>query len=207
MKLFTTSHVFDHDWKTVTLAAQNKYPNPFSSHVVAVDVINRHIDDHGVLVTERLITYKGYLPSWLKSITGSKLGSANTYIQEFSRVNVSTGAMELRSENVTGREYMSVSERCTYERKHGVTEFTQTAEMNAGYGWTTVKLMLESKMVERFDRSAGQGREGMQYVIDNLEEILQEAKFKVAQNVDGVVEGLDGAIGEVKDLIKSATDP
>lgn len=232
MKLFTTSHVYDHDWKTVTLAAQNKYPNPFSTHVVGVDIINRHVEDDGVLVTERLITYKGYLPSWLKSVTGSKISSANTYIQEFSRVNVRTGEMELVSENVTGRDYMSVAERCHYKRRGDVTEFTQTAEMKAGYGWSMVKSMLETKMVERFDKSAVQGREGLQYVIDNLEEILDFGVSKLSENVDVMTKELDNAlteakavvrdvdevigiaqvkvdkgIEEVKDLIKSATDP
>ena len=78
MKLFTTSHVFDHDWKTVTLAAQNKYPNPFSSHVVAVDVINRHIDDHGVLV--RLCVLRPPRPPrspssrWLALLDAYRLG-------------------------------------------------------------------------------------------------------------------------------------
>lgn len=225
MKLFSSEHVYDHEWKTVTFAAQNKYPNPFSSHVVAVDVLNRHIDDQGILVSERLITYKGFLPSWLKSVTGVSMASANTYIHEITKVNVHTGEMELESENVTGREYMSVTEKCNYARQGAVTKFTQTAEMKAGYGWSMVKAMLESKMVERFDNSAAQGRRGLQYVIDNLEEsvgalsknvdemskeidhALEEAKCAVAQNVDEAIGIAQVKMEDVKDMIKSATDP
>ena len=44
MKLFESTHIFAHRWDKLTLASFRKYPNPFSPHVVSVDVVNRFVD-------------------------------------------------------------------------------------------------------------------------------------------------------------------
>ena len=68
-------------WQNVTLAFWLRYPNPFASHgtfnssmlhctlltsiiVLAVDVLDRYVDENGVLKTTRLVLKKGKVPKW-----------------------------------------------------------------------------------------------------------------------------------------------
>lgn len=56
VKVFTTHHTYGYSWEDVTCAFLRKYPNPLSSHVLACDTINRHVDHaSGVLVSQRLL--------------------------------------------------------------------------------------------------------------------------------------------------------
>ena len=45
-------------------AAWRKYPNPFKPEVEGIDVVDRHIDDKGVLRTHRLMSTRWGIPSW-----------------------------------------------------------------------------------------------------------------------------------------------
>jgi hypothetical protein len=64
VKLLTQQHQYPHSWDKVTLAIWQKYPNPFASHVLTADVIERFVDEKGRIHTKRLFTKKGKLPSW-----------------------------------------------------------------------------------------------------------------------------------------------
>ncbi|XP_011817582.1 PREDICTED: protein slowmo homolog 2 isoform X3 [Colobus angolensis palliatus] len=82
MKIWTSEHVFDHPWETVTTAAMQKYPNPMNPSVVGVDVLDRHIDPSGKLHSHRLLSTEWGLPSIVKSLIGA--ARTKTYVQEHS---------------------------------------------------------------------------------------------------------------------------
>lgn len=42
--MFKQTFQYQHPWEQVTLAIFLKYPNPFASHVLASDVIERYVD-------------------------------------------------------------------------------------------------------------------------------------------------------------------
>ena len=69
MKIWTSEHVFDHPWETVTTAAMQKYPNPMNPSVVGVDVLDRHVDPSGKLHSHRLLSTEWGLPSIVKSVS------------------------------------------------------------------------------------------------------------------------------------------
>ncbi|KAK3827453.1 MAG: PRELI-like family-domain-containing protein [Benniella sp.] len=69
MKFFHTSHKFDHSWAQVTAANWQKYPNEQCPHVIAVDVLSRHVDPNtGVLHTERLLTCNQNAPALILKV-------------------------------------------------------------------------------------------------------------------------------------------
>jgi hypothetical protein len=52
-----------HSWSTTTIGLWLKYPNPYSPHVLSIDVLSRSINvDTGVLRTERLVGVKQAIP-------------------------------------------------------------------------------------------------------------------------------------------------
>ena len=52
MKIWTSQHVFNHSWETVTQGQWQKYPNPHNNAVLGTDVVDRRVED-GVLHSHR----------------------------------------------------------------------------------------------------------------------------------------------------------
>nr|KAF6423439.1 PRELI domain containing 3B [Rousettus aegyptiacus] len=77
MKIWTSEHVFEHPWETVTTAAMQKYPNPMNPSVVGVDVLDRHVDPSGKLHSHRLLSTEWGLPSIVKSISFTNMVSVD----------------------------------------------------------------------------------------------------------------------------------
>lgn len=74
VKFYQHTSSFEHAWDNVTYAFWLRYPNPFASHVVGCDVIDRHVDPvTGVLRTTRLILKQGVLPRWGRGVCLSSL--------------------------------------------------------------------------------------------------------------------------------------
>lgn len=57
-----------HSWDTIVQAAWKKYPNPLNPAVIGTDVLDRKVDNKGVLKTHRLMTTQWGLPNWAKKV-------------------------------------------------------------------------------------------------------------------------------------------
>jgi hypothetical protein len=47
VQLYSQKFTFLHPWNIVSCAVFNKYPNPFASHVLSLDIIDQHVDQQG----------------------------------------------------------------------------------------------------------------------------------------------------------------
>ena len=71
MKIWTSEHVFNHNWDTVVTSQFRKYPNPHNTAVLGTDVYDRRVDpETGILHSHRIITsgtclYKSYSYNYL----------------------------------------------------------------------------------------------------------------------------------------------
>ncbi|KAI9889448.1 MAG: hypothetical protein M1814_005311 [Vezdaea aestivalis] len=123
-----SEHVFSYDYSfpAVTLAYFLRYPNPYSTHVLATDVIDRHFDPQTQrLHTTRLHLKRGKLPSAIaKLLPSSLLGTARksngdvreTYVLERSTVDMKTGVMTAESRNLDWTGVLSIVERQRFSR-------------------------------------------------------------------------------------------
>lgn len=69
MRLFSNEHTYTYPWHQVTFAHWLKYPNPFASHVVHVDVLHRTVDPNtGILRTERIIACQQNVPAIIRKV-------------------------------------------------------------------------------------------------------------------------------------------
>ena len=50
-------------------AAWRKYPNPFNPAVQGIDVVDRYVDDKGVLKSHRLMSTRWGFPSWATAVS------------------------------------------------------------------------------------------------------------------------------------------
>ncbi|ODV85838.1 hypothetical protein CANARDRAFT_7201 [[Candida] arabinofermentans NRRL YB-2248] len=171
MKIFNSTQTFDYPWDHVSAANWQKYPNEVSTHVVAVDVLRREFDPESQkLVTERLITCKQPIPSWLSFIVG---GDNKSFIREISTVDRLTKTVVMRSCNMTMCKLLKVYETVTYTQDPldlNKTKFEQTAEITAYASLRRLCDRIEDWSVERFGQNASKGKQGFDSVLKHLDE-------------------------------------
>uniref|UniRef100_A0A8C5K132 PRELI/MSF1 domain-containing protein n=1 Tax=Jaculus jaculus TaxID=51337 RepID=A0A8C5K132_JACJA len=167
MKIWTSEHVFDHPWETVTTAAMQKYANPMKPSVVGVDVLHRPVDPSGKLHSHRLLSTEWGLPSIAKSLIGAE--RTKTYAQEHSVVDPVRKAMELRSTNISFTYMVSVDERLTYKPHPQDPEKTVlTQEAVITVKGVNLRSSLEGLMASTVSSKARKGREAVEWGIRKL---------------------------------------
>jgi len=87
-----------------------RYPNPYSEHVLTRDVIHREVVD-GRLVTKCLITKRGKLPSYLERLTG---GRRETLVIEESVLDPEARQLVTYTRNIEMQDILAVHERVVY---------------------------------------------------------------------------------------------
>merc|ERR1712179_611510 len=110
MKIWTSEHTFHHPWETVAQASWRKYPNPMNPNVVAIDVLERDVQN-GILHSQRLLSSKWVFPNWAKKIVGNE---RVCYAKEHSTVDPSSRTMTLFTQNLSFCHLMSIDERLSY---------------------------------------------------------------------------------------------
>lgn len=63
-KYYESSTVFQYHWDQVLQGFWKRYPNPYSSHVLTEDTIEREIRKDGKLYSKRLLTKTNKIPKW-----------------------------------------------------------------------------------------------------------------------------------------------
>jgi len=181
MKIFSSEHFFSYDWEQVSAANWKKYPNEMSTHVIGVDVLRREVSSEGILRTERLITCKQAIPSWVLAIVG---GSNVSYVREVSEVDLRTRTLTLRSVNLTMCKLLSVYETVQYkpdpENPNASTVFTQEAQITAYASFRRLCNKIEDWTVDRFDHNAALGRAGFESVLSKVAQKVQDGVFRDA---------------------------
>ncbi|KAG6938594.1 PRELI domain containing 3B, partial [Chelydra serpentina] len=173
MKIWTSEHVFDHPWETVTTAAMQKYPNPMNPSVIGVDVLDRHIDPSGKLHSHRLLSTEWGMPSIVKSLIGAC--RTKTYVQEHSVVDPMKKTMELKSSNISFTNLVSVDERLIYKPHPQEPEKTiLTQEAIISVKGISVSSYLEGLMENTISSNANKGREALEWVISKLNAEIEE---------------------------------
>ncbi|XP_064823058.1 PRELI domain containing protein 3B-like [Oncorhynchus masou masou] len=173
MKIWTSEHIFNHPWETVTKAAMQKYPNPMNPSVFGVDVLDRSVDTRGRLHSNRLLSAEWGLPSIVKSIIGRT--QTCTYIQEHSVVDPIEKTFELQSSNITFTNMVSVAEKLTYRPHPDDAEKTiLTQEALISVKGVSLSSYLEGVMASTISANAGKGREAMEWVIRKLNAEIEE---------------------------------
>ncbi|KAG5836543.1 PRELI domain containing protein 3B [Anguilla anguilla] len=173
MKIWTSEHIFNHPWETVTKAAMQKYPNPMNPSVFGVDVLDRCVDTQGRLHSHRLLSTEWGLPSIVKALIGAT--RTRTYVQEHSVVDPEEKTFELKSTNITGTNLVSVDERLTYRpHPHDPEKTILTQEALITVKGVSLSSYLEGVMATSISANAGKGREAMEWVIRRLNTEIEE---------------------------------
>ncbi|KAF2753277.1 MSF1-domain-containing protein [Pseudovirgaria hyperparasitica] len=131
VKFYETSYSYDYSFSAVALAYFLRYPNPYSTHVVSTDVIDRSYDPASQqLTTTRLHLKKSRVPAAVlallprRAVGASEKGDSQSFILETSTVDIKNGWMKTESRNLEWTGVLSVIEKQMYRRPIEVTNIT-----------------------------------------------------------------------------------
>ncbi|KAF9372149.1 hypothetical protein CPB97_001426 [Podila verticillata] len=196
MKFFEATHRFNHSWAQVTAANWMKYPNEQCPHVIAVDVLDRHVDpETGVLRTERLLTCNQNAPALVLKFLG---GSTMSYVRETSELDPKTKKLTMKTQNLSMCNVLTINETVTYTvnpQDENSTLFKQEAQILAGSALSRFSSYIEDFCLTRFRDNAAVGRAGFEMVLEKLNKARQEASQQlVSATASAAVSATAGSV-------------
>ena len=200
VKFYENTFSYDFAWPAVTLAYFLRYPNPYSTHVLATDTLSRYLDPAtGKLHTVRLHLKRGKLPAAVARFLPK---IKESYILERSVVDVRNQTMETETRNLDWEGVISVVESQVYtpsaqteQALDGAadcesTDVKLTVKISSRVGsnakgkmsdaassglwssWTTgsIQKSIEIVGMKRMREGLGRSKEGMKVVLEGLRE-------------------------------------
>ena len=147
VKFYESTFAHTYPFPTVTLAYYLRYPNPYSTHVISTDVINRHYDPESqTLYTARLHLKRSKIPSAILKLLPSSLlgpsaisngtnGTSQSYVLERSIVSMKDGVMVTESRNLELTGILTAVERQLYRRPGAdAASFFDRCKTRPGFG-------------------------------------------------------------------------
>uniref|UniRef100_A0A670IJI0 PRELI domain containing 1 n=1 Tax=Podarcis muralis TaxID=64176 RepID=A0A670IJI0_PODMU len=125
-KYFLTLSVLKGPWDQVFAAFWQRYPNPYSKHVLTEDILHREVTEDQKLLSRRLLTKTNRMPRWAERFFPSNVAHS-VYILEDSIVDPQNRTMTTFTWNINHARLMVVEERCVYR------------ENPENSGWTEVQ--------------------------------------------------------------------
>ncbi|XP_034043705.1 PRELI domain-containing protein 1, mitochondrial-like isoform X1 [Thalassophryne amazonica] len=156
-------------WDHVVSAFWQRYPNPFSTHVLTEDVVYREVTADQKLLSRRLLTKTNRLPRWAERFFPAGI-SRCVYIIEDSIVDPVNRSLTTYTWNLNHTTLMSVEERCVF---HESREQTATTQLKRE-AWISSSIYGFSRPVQefglaRFKSNQGKAMKGLEYTLANLQ--------------------------------------
>ncbi|KAJ1347202.1 hypothetical protein KIN20_002206 [Parelaphostrongylus tenuis] len=180
MKIWTSEHVFDHDWETVVTAAWRKYPNPMNQGVTGMDVLRQTLHA-GKIMTERIIQSHFHIPTWVTKLTGF---SGTQYSHEHTVIDPEAKTMSLTTRNLNGCHFLQVDERLTYTPlPDDPSKTILRQEASVAITLPAFADYCEKTFIGVYSSNAAKGRKGVEWVIDQLKKEYADISTKVSAEV------------------------
>ncbi|KAG0192952.1 hypothetical protein DFQ28_006984 [Apophysomyces sp. BC1034] len=137
--------------------------------VLAVDVLDRSVDERGVLKTTRLVLKKGKAPKWFPQ---SFLKNSEAFIIEESEVDPKTNTMITRTKNLNHVRIMQIEETQIFKPHDQHPEWTSCkteARIISRFGWGMTN-KIEGFGQSNFAANAVKARKGMRHILQVIRE-------------------------------------
>lgn len=169
VKFFKHKFTYEHSWSEVTRAHWLKYQNanPFASHVLTSDVLDRFISD-GRLFTTRISQKTGRLPRWGQQL----MKTPHAVIMEESVVDPIQKRMISTTRNISHKGIICVEETQTlvqHPENANWTQVTTEARIMSNVGWGLTS-RIESFGLKRFGDGNQKSKRAMKWVLEKLQE-------------------------------------
>ncbi|KAG9511233.1 PRELI domain-containing protein 1, mitochondrial, partial [Fragariocoptes setiger] len=111
MRRYERQTTFQFNWQQIAIAFWRRYPNKHSKHVLSEDVIHRHINREGQLVSRRLFVKTNSCPKWIEKLIPSR----KVHVLEDSCVDPKQETLTTITRNIAMTNLMTVEETCVYK--------------------------------------------------------------------------------------------
>lgn len=161
MRIWQSEHQFNHNWETVVSASLKKYPNPITTAVIGIDVLDRKVSK-GILKSKRLLLSEWSLPVWARKIVCGPMCIAT----ETSEVDPIHKTMTMTTKNLTMCNNLSFEEKMTYTphpNNPNATLLRQEAVISV-FG-VPLSSYVEDFLTRNISQNASKGRQAIEWVI------------------------------------------
>lgn len=169
VKYFCNNTDIKSAWDHVVSAFWQRYPNPFSTHVLTEDVVYREVTADHKLLSRRLLMKTNRLPRWAERIFPSGM-SRSVYIMEDSIVDPVNRRLTTYTWNLNHTTLMSVEERCVFqdsEEQVATTQLRREAWISSNvYGFSRP---IQEFGLARFKSNQVKAMKGLEYALSNLQ--------------------------------------
>ncbi|KRX55574.1 PRELI domain-containing protein 1, mitochondrial [Trichinella sp. T9] len=164
MKYYCVKSDFKNTWDEVVSAFWQRYPNPYSSHVLCEDTVFRNVVGNK-LITKRIFIKTTRIPKWGERFISCK----QVPVLEESVVDRDSQKLITYTRNISYARLMSIEEKCIYQAdpmNSQCTILTREAWFKCnlkGFASAIQRLSLE-----RFKHHANNANKGLQFVIAKM---------------------------------------
>jgi len=205
MKIWTTEHIFNHNWDTVVQSQFRKYPNPHNTAVLGTDVYDRRVDPvTGVLHSHRIITSDWGLAPWVQRLIGA---NRECYAHEYSSVDPKRRLMEMKSINLTFCSFVNMKEQMSYfPHPEDPLKTMMRQETIVTVQGVPLTSYMESIIVNTVSSNASKGRRAIDWVVDKIGEESKNISTVLDKITDHVQELRDTVADNIISTAKSSID-
>ncbi|XP_022345689.2 PRELI domain containing protein 3A-like isoform X1 [Crassostrea virginica] len=177
MSSWSSEHIFEHPWEDVVRAAFRKYPNPCNPAVKGVDVVDRRVCPKGTIQSHRLLSTEFPLPDVAARLLGAN--DHAMHISEHSKLDRSQSTYKIQSKNLTLGHLVTVHEHLEYyphpeDRSKTCLRQKSTVRVNVPF----LSGYLEKLLIENFEKNAQKGRNGIEWVMNQIKEEDTSSRVK-----------------------------
>ncbi|KAM8974517.1 PRELI domain-containing protein 1, mitochondrial [Pelodytes ibericus] len=169
VKYFIGINVLKNSWDQVFAAFWQRYPNPYSKHVLSEDILYREVTPDQKLLTRKLLTKTNRLPRWAERIFPANVAHA-VYVIEDSIMDPVNRTLTTFTWNINHATIMTVEERCTYcenPENHNWTEIKREA-------WVSSKVLGFTRPIQefglaRFKSNVTKALKGFEFILAKMQ--------------------------------------
>ncbi|XP_062249520.1 PRELI domain containing 1a [Platichthys flesus] len=169
VKYFSCAGLLQSSWDQVCIAFWQRYPNPYSNHVLTEDIIFREVTPSNCLISRRLLTKVSRAPRWMERYLPKHMAS-HAYIIEDSVLDPQKKTMTTLTWNLSHARLMSVEERCEYGINPDNSSWTELKRE----AWISSNVYGLSRAIQefglaRFKTSVTKTMKGFEYVLARMQ--------------------------------------
>ncbi|UJR21591.1 hypothetical protein I4U23_024673 [Adineta vaga] len=169
VKTFTTQWLYTFPWDQVVSGFWQKFPNPYTGHVLSEDTYYRTVTKDQVLISKRLLAKTNKLPRWGERIFSRGAASTIGFIIEESICDLKSKIFTTSTININLKSLMTVEEKCVFhpdktDESRTICEKTVSAQGEL-FGFKTT---LETFAIQRYKKNQELQSLGLEFILHKL---------------------------------------